>query len=62
MFDIGDKVVVLMPWWVQVNDDVEPYVHATIVYVSEKTVTVEYDTQNGKQTLVVHELNRISWA
>lgn len=60
-FEIGKQVLVLMPWWVQVHDDIEPYVQATVLSVSEKTVTVEYDTPNdGKQNLVIHELDRIS--
>jgi len=58
--EVGEKVSVLLPYWVQVHDDTEPYVQATILYVSEKTVTVEYDTPNGKQSLVVYDLDRIS--
>jgi hypothetical protein len=63
MLEVGNKVSVLLPYWVQVHDHVEPYVSATVVKVSEKTVTVEYDapdTWSGKACLVVHELGRIS--
>ena len=63
MLEVGDKVSVLLPYWVQVHDNVEPYVMATVVKVSENTCTVEYDapnTWNGKECLVVHELSRIS--
>lgn len=63
MFSIGDKVSVLLPYWVQVHDDVTPYVPAKIVAVSEKTITVEYDAPNtwsGKACLVINELGRIS--
>jgi hypothetical protein len=61
MFEVGDKVVVLLPYWVQVHDDVEPYVQATILSVSEKTVRVEYDTPDyGKQSLVMFDLDCIS--
>lgn len=58
---VGDDVMVLLPWWVQVHDGTEPYVRATITRVSDNTATVEYDTHTkGKQNLVVHELDRIS--
>jgi hypothetical protein len=63
MFEVGNKVSVLLPYWVQVHDRVEPYVAATIVKASEKTVTIEYDapdTWNGKASLVIHDLGRIS--
>jgi len=63
MFAVGDKVTVLLPYWVQVHDDVTPYVSANVVKVSENTVTVEYDAPNtwaGKATLVVDDLSRIS--
>ena len=59
----GDKVTVLLPYWVQVHDDVEPYVTAQVVVVSEKTVTVEYDAPNtwsGKASLVIEDMDRIS--
>jgi hypothetical protein len=65
MFEVGNKVSVLLPYWVQVHDDVEPYVVATVVKVSEKTLTVEYDAPNtwsGKACWVVDDLNRISKA
>jgi len=63
MFKVGTKVSVLLPYWVQVHDHVEPYVAATVVAVSKNTVTVEYDAPNtwsGKASLVVHEIHRIS--
>ena len=65
MFEVGNKVRVLMPYWVQIHDGVEPYVTAEVVKVSKNTVTVEYDAHNtwaGKATLVIHELGRISKA
>jgi hypothetical protein len=61
--EVGDKVSVLLPYWVQVQDDVEPFVQATVVRVSEKNVTVEYDAPNtraGKASLVVEDLDRIA--
>jgi hypothetical protein len=63
MLEVGNKVSVLLPYWVQIHDHVEPYVTAKVVKVSEKTVTVEYDapdTWSGKASLVVHDLGRIS--
>jgi hypothetical protein len=63
MLEVGNKVSVLLPYWVQVHDHVEPYVAATVVKVSENTVTVEYDapdTWSGKACLVVNDLGRIS--
>ena len=65
MFEVGNKVSVLLPHWVQIHDMVEPYVAATVVQVSKESVTVEYnapDTWAGKATLVVHDLGRISKA
>ena len=59
-FAVGNDVWVLLPWWVQSHDNVEPYIRATVVFVSQHTVTIEYDSPNGKQSLVIHELNRIS--
>jgi len=60
-FVVGDEVLVMMPYWVQVNDGVEPIIKATVVTVSQNTVTVEYDTPDyGRQSLVVHELDRMS--
>jgi hypothetical protein len=61
MFQVGDKVNVLLPWWTQVHDDVEPYVSATVISAGNETVRVEYDTPNGKSDVVI-ELDRISKA
>jgi len=61
MFQVGDKVSVLLPYWVQVHDDVEPYVLATVISAGNETVRVEYDTPNGKSDVVI-ELDRISKA
>jgi hypothetical protein len=63
MIQIGEKVSVLLPYWVQVHDKVEPYVIASVVQASENTVTVEYDapdTWSGKASLIVYDLGRIS--
>jgi len=47
--EIGEKLVVLLPWYTQVTDDVEPYVHAVVTGVRPDAVLVEYDTPNGRQ-------------
>lgn len=62
MYERGDKVSVLLPYWFQVHDDVEPYVQGVVVSVDETAITVEYDsnTRNGKASLVIHELDRIA--
>ena len=62
MFEVGNQVTVLLPYWVQVHDDVGPYVAAKVVKVSENTVTVEYDAPNtwGKACLIVDDLGRVS--
>lgn len=46
---IGDKIHVLLPYYIQCVDDTEPYVSAVIVDVRDDAVQIEYYSNSDER-------------
>jgi hypothetical protein len=46
---IGDKINVLLPWYIQCVDDTEPFVEAAIVDVRDDAIQIEYYSNSDER-------------
>ena len=59
---IGDRIHVLLPWYVQTVDDTEPFVKATIVDVRDDAIQIEYySNRDERKTYLWIDMDNLAY-